>query len=310
MRVTLSRSRSLRGQYCSGLQKSERLLRKIDCGNTARGYAQDALKTGPARRALGRSFYPNSTAGDNGMKVRTALVAALFIVGGGLSSTSRPVVLGARTATTADSGGAAPAGDVGCSHDELEHRSHGRRRGRDHIVGRLDGQLFGRRRCHWHVRRHAQRNAISPRNQLRGRRGQHHRPSALDLTGGTVDVAATASGKISSVVSGFVGLTKTGAGTLTLDGADLYNGLTNVSAGILTATNATSLGSAADATSVASVRLSEVTATMPTDQHQQHGHDGHERRIIQSGTARPKHSRAELASTPTRGSTISALRAR
>jgi len=81
----------------------------------------------------------------------------------------------------------------------------------------------------------------------------------LDLTGGTIDVASGATGIVNSVLGGAVGLNKTGSGTLTLGGANLYSGVTSVTAGILKVTNATGLG-AVDATNVASGASLEFTA--------------------------------------------------
>ena len=196
------------------------------------------------------------------MKVRTALVAALLIVCGGLS-TAYGQLYWDINGTSADSGGATPAGAWDAATTNWNTDATG---GAGGAITLWDGStaIFsagGDATGTFDVTLSGTQSALG----INFEEGTVNISGGtqLDLTGGTVDVAATASGKISSIVGGFVGLTKTGAGTLTLDGANLYNGLTNVSAGILTATNATSLGSAADATSVASGASLEVTATMP-----------------------------------------------
>jgi autotransporter-associated beta strand protein len=77
--------------------------------------------------------------------------------------------------------------------------------------------------------------------------------TALNLTGagGVIDTGGF-DATISSAITGGVGLTKNGAGTLTLSGANTYTGVTTVSAGVLAVTTAGALGGAADGTVVAS----------------------------------------------------------
>ena len=50
---------------------------------------------------------------------------------------------------------------------------------------------------------------------------------------------------INSIIAGSVGLTKTGAGTLTLGGTNTYTGTTAVNAGILSISADSGLGTAA-----------------------------------------------------------------
>ena len=60
----------------------------------------------------------------------------------------------------------------------------------------------------------------------------------LNAGGGTIDTGANSIG-VPSVMVGSGGLTKVGSGTLTLSGANIYEGTTTVSQGTLTTTNAT-----------------------------------------------------------------------
>ena len=57
---------------------------------------------------------------------------------------------------------------------------------------------------------------------------------------------------VSAVVSGTVGLTKAGAGTMVLSGANTYAGVTTVSAGVLNVQDASALGTTAGGTTVSS----------------------------------------------------------
>ena len=81
------------------------------------------------------------------------------------------------------------------------------------------------------------------------------------LTGGTITmgvnpfpIAANTNGTINSVLAGTgtTGLTKTGPGTLTLNGANTYPGVTTVSAGVLAVGNSSALGTAAGNTVISS----------------------------------------------------------
>ncbi len=61
--------------------------------------------------------------------------------------------------------------------------------------------------------------------------------------GGSVDFTTTNGQTLSSVISGGGSVLKTGAGTITLSGANTYSGGTSISAGTIVASNATALGS-------------------------------------------------------------------
>jgi filamentous hemagglutinin family protein len=78
--------------------------------------------------------------------------------------------------------------------------------------------------------------------------------SGTSVTLGTTDTLTTGDSSnttYSGVISGAGGaLTKQGSGTFTLSGANTYTGLTTVSAGILSANNATALGTIASGTTV------------------------------------------------------------
>lgn len=79
--------------------------------------------------------------------------------------------------------------------------------------------------------------------------------AALTLAGSTPTVTVTngsESATISSVITGAAGLVKSGAGTLTLSGANTYTGGTIVSAGKLVAGSATAFGASGASVSVAS----------------------------------------------------------
>ena len=65
-----------------------------------------------------------------------------------------------------------------------------------------------------------------------------------------------------SLVSLGGSLTKTGLGTLTLSGANTYNGVTTISAGTLVATHATALGSTTGGTTVASTATLDIQAAI------------------------------------------------
>ncbi|MBI4663782.1 MAG: autotransporter-associated beta strand repeat-containing protein [Verrucomicrobia bacterium] len=71
------------------------------------------------------------------------------------------------------------------------------------------------------------------------------------LSSGNATVAGGANATINQSISGSSGLTKLGAGTLTLGGANAYSGATTVSAGVLDLRNNAALGTTSDAASVA-----------------------------------------------------------
>ena len=68
----------------------------------------------------------------------------------------------------------------------------------------------------------------------------------LTLTGTPSINVAAPSATISTVLTGAVGFSKTGAGTLTLSGANTYTGATNINAGILSVQSAGALGTVAN----------------------------------------------------------------
>ncbi len=70
----------------------------------------------------------------------------------------------------------------------------------------------------------------------------------LDNGGFLLTVAGSSNTTISGILSGSGGLSNTGTGTVTLQGANTYTGSTNVSAGVLNIRNNTSLGTTAAGT--------------------------------------------------------------
>ena len=68
------------------------------------------------------------------------------------------------------------------------------------------------------------------------------RPIVLGSGGGAIDTIGSNSASLFGPISGSGGLTKTGTGTLTLSGTNVYTGATSVSAGGLTAGSATAFG--------------------------------------------------------------------
>jgi autotransporter-associated beta strand protein len=83
----------------------------------------------------------------------------------------------------------------------------------------------------------------------------------LDGSTPTITTDAAINSTISSVVSGSAGLTKAGAGTLTLSGANNFTGTTTISGGTLRAGNGAALGSNASGTTVASGATLDVNGT-------------------------------------------------
>ena len=78
------------------------------------------------------------------------------------------------------------------------------------------------------------------------------RPVQLNAGGGTVVVPAATDLTFSGVFTGTGGLVKAGPGTLLLNGANVHNGVTNITDGIVRLGNNTALGSAAGGTTIAS----------------------------------------------------------
>lgn len=72
------------------------------------------------------------------------------------------------------------------------------------------------------------------------------------LTGSSYALNGTVDTSVSAILGGAVSLTKSGAGTATLSGANSYTGTTTISAGVLDLRNATGLGTTASGTSVTS----------------------------------------------------------
>jgi autotransporter-associated beta strand protein len=78
----------------------------------------------------------------------------------------------------------------------------------------------------------------------------------LTLTG-----SSSGAGSISGIISGTGGLTKSGTGIWTLSGTNNFTGTTNISAGALTITNSSALGSTANGTSLASGAVLRIDGT-------------------------------------------------
>ncbi|MCX5653716.1 MAG: autotransporter-associated beta strand repeat-containing protein, partial [Planctomycetota bacterium] len=72
----------------------------------------------------------------------------------------------------------------------------------------------------------------------------------INLAGTTPTITATNNGAISSVLDGTAGLTKSGNGTLTLSGANIFSGVTTISAGALRISDASGLGTTTEGTTV------------------------------------------------------------
>ncbi|MBU6175896.1 MAG: autotransporter-associated beta strand repeat-containing protein, partial [Planctomycetes bacterium] len=88
----------------------------------------------------------------------------------------------------------------------------------------------------------------------------------LVLSGPSVSVGSGVTTTISAPIAGSSGLTKSGAGTLTLSGTNVYSGTTSVNAGVLQVSNGSALGitGAGNGTTVASgarVNLAGVTTS-------------------------------------------------
>ena len=74
---------------------------------------------------------------------------------------------------------------------------------------------------------------------------------SISLAGTTPTITTSSNGIISSILTGASGLTKAGAGTLTLSGSNTYSGTTNITAGVVNIQNASALGGTAQGTTVA-----------------------------------------------------------
>ncbi|PUE51435.1 hypothetical protein B9Z45_14730 [Limnohabitans sp. 2KL-17] len=82
----------------------------------------------------------------------------------------------------------------------------------------------------------------------------------ISTTGGTITInPSTGPHDYSGVISGAVGLNKSGSGTQILSGANTYSGATNITGGVLRVTNSGGLGSSAGATTVSSGAALEIS---------------------------------------------------